>query len=825
MALFIKYMPSALGAVEGGANRALSNLQAPTAINVNLLPNGDDVLDLGAASAQWAQVYATNLTVGPGLITSEGGYLPFEIRSTTDMGIGGTAGGGVFLETSNAAGGNTGAAFLQSGPASAGGSSGQAQIATGDVTGSGNSGHIWIYAGAVDSGQRGTIYMEGQKIDVNGVSLTNLPTPTLAADATNKTYVDSSVGFSGTVSTAIRYVRKGGSDVTGNGSFSKPFLTIEAAQNSVVTTGLVTFDIGPGAFVESNTFTFRPNSRFLGYGSESIYTSIRRSDNSTIPVTLSGASIVANTFQLENIFITGGGFTVSRPVADPTILPKPQVILKRCQLAGTKTITGAGTGVLSGQKGITISFESVVTVGTVPLILNGVSGGIFTSNIFALTITGVSVDGALTFAGPGNITESFISFLKIDNSLVGSSATTSLFCTVVSSTIAVNSFATIGPSITKGTLNAGFSLTGNIVLGDTKITGLPFVPSNADSPVAGTPNGIPVFGPGIPTGTMLGSSPAAGQVNLVNASGTPVAATASATGSLFWFATGVKLSNGATTTQVQGDAADSFGYLPSKDSRWTGATPPRFVGDALDMLAEYRVSVNGDRMFGPLIVGTGTTDYVPIGQHVTIASAGDETAFLSRAVGSSATVESLWASYGGGSAPVGLYLGTTTNHPLFFFVDDVTKATLDISGNFSVDGDLTAANISTAAEGDLGALTWTAGTDPSGAINKKYRWSQNGKTVSFWVKVDASVPGVAVSALDFALPVDLPAPDTWASQPASTVIAYGSGSISSSAAGSAIGGSDCKLYLDGASIPRVTIETTASVTGTYSWCQISYIAA
>ena len=41
------------------ANTSLSNLTAPTKVNVNLVPNKNNVRDLGAANKSWRNIYFT----------------------------------------------------------------------------------------------------------------------------------------------------------------------------------------------------------------------------------------------------------------------------------------------------------------------------------------------------------------------------------------------------------------------------------------------------------------------------------------------------------------------------------------------------------------------------------------------------------------------------------------------------------------------------------------------------------------------------------------------------------------------------------------------
>ena len=55
---FYYYNGSAWAAVSPkGVNKSLSNLTAPTAVNVDLLPQTDKSVDLGSASKSWKDIY------------------------------------------------------------------------------------------------------------------------------------------------------------------------------------------------------------------------------------------------------------------------------------------------------------------------------------------------------------------------------------------------------------------------------------------------------------------------------------------------------------------------------------------------------------------------------------------------------------------------------------------------------------------------------------------------------------------------------------------------------------------------------------------------
>lgn len=58
------------------------------------------------------------------------------------------------------------------------------------------------------------------------------------------------------------------------------------------------------------------------------------------------------------------------------------------------------------------------------------------------------------------------------------------------------------------------------------------------------------------------------------------------------------------------------------------------------------------------------------------------------------------------------------------------------------------------SESDLGTLTWTAGTAPTGTITKKYRATRIGNRVDLWCRIEASTPGATVTAVSFPLPSD-----------------------------------------------------------------------
>lgn len=139
-------------------------------------------------------------------------------------------------------------------------------------------------------------------------------------------------------------------------------------------------------------------------------------------------------------------------------------------------------------------------------------------------------------------------------------------------------------------------------------------------------------------------------------------------------------------------------------------------------------------------------------------------------------------------------------------------------------GSTTLSSYHEAIEQNLGTLTWTATTAPSGTINKKYKWSRIGNIVTVLLKIDASIAGTAVTAVEFEMPSDMPSPAVFASQPVSTIVAVGSGKLASSANPTIGGAEGSKLYKNGSGTYVIAVEATVAVTGTFTWGSLTYLA-
>lgn len=126
------------------------------------------------------------------------------------------------------------------------------------------------------------------------------------------------------------------------------------------------------------------------------------------------------------------------------------------------------------------------------------------------------------------------------------------------------------------------------------------------------------------------------------------------------------------------------------------------------------------------------------------------------------------------------------------------------------------------AETALGALTWTAGTPPSGTISKTYRAFTIGSCIHFYAKITASVAGVAVTAVSFPLPAAVANPVLWAVQESSGLVIPGSGSMQTVVTGSVNGSAG--IYEDGAGGYVVKVFSAAAATAEV-YCFVTWLSS
>ncbi len=126
------------------ADKNLSNLLAPTAINQDLLPDTTLSKNIGSSTLEFQEISASSL------------------KSSSNLNV---------ASRNNA------------------GSTGAVSIFTGDSSGS-DSGEVYIGSGTA-AGTRGEIILDGSAVNVSNAKITNLAAPTAASDAVNKEYADS----------------------------------------------------------------------------------------------------------------------------------------------------------------------------------------------------------------------------------------------------------------------------------------------------------------------------------------------------------------------------------------------------------------------------------------------------------------------------------------------------------------------------------------------------------------------------------------------------------------------------------------------------------
>ena len=176
----------------GKANTSLNNI-VNTAIPDDLLPDTDNLYDLGSTSLRWGTLFSSantsttnnvNVTnirtaagVNVGLLTGTSATLPSGGTATIRMST---------VTLNNTVGINT----VSDATANAT-QTGIVYIETGNKTaGTGNSGSIRLQTGTSTGGTRGEIFLSGSQVNVNSTKIVNLATPTANNDAANKTYVD-----------------------------------------------------------------------------------------------------------------------------------------------------------------------------------------------------------------------------------------------------------------------------------------------------------------------------------------------------------------------------------------------------------------------------------------------------------------------------------------------------------------------------------------------------------------------------------------------------------------------------------------------------------
>lgn len=164
------------------ANRTLSNLTSPTAVNQTLNMGSNDITGTGVISANSANFNQVGLVVG----NVNGGTpqtLPSGSSSTLNYQHNGVN-GNMAVYSSNSVAANADA-------------TNNIRIETGNKTaGTGNSGSIFLRTGTSSGGTRGSLDITANTVNVNSTRIINVTDPTSAQDAATKNYVDTNLSSS-----------------------------------------------------------------------------------------------------------------------------------------------------------------------------------------------------------------------------------------------------------------------------------------------------------------------------------------------------------------------------------------------------------------------------------------------------------------------------------------------------------------------------------------------------------------------------------------------------------------------------------------------------
>ena len=291
----------------GGANTSLSNLVAPTTVNVDLLPQGTiNGQSLGRNANRWNQIWSSGIIVTNSKLQMVGGL---DIVGNKISG----SGDGSALELSSPSIGN-GPVLLGTGlNGTSGQNSANVNIVTGNKTvGTGTSGDITLITGT-SINSRGKIVLDALEIDATNKKITNVATPTVGTDAANMSFVLANAG--GGVPNIVQ------SGSSGNFNITQPGIPTTALVTNLIVTITTTggpVDVSLQSFDGTAGNGIRVNDSANPSGSSGANLAFLRNsivvNNSNLLISAGSAtsvqlSIPASSFNFKDIGLAAGTYT------------------------------------------------------------------------------------------------------------------------------------------------------------------------------------------------------------------------------------------------------------------------------------------------------------------------------------------------------------------------------------------------------------------------------------------------------------------------------------------------------------------------------------
>jgi hypothetical protein len=456
--------------------------------------------------------------------------------------------------------------------------------------------------------------------------------------------------------TQVINVSKGGNDTTGDGSITRPFLTIGAALSYINTNfpqgsnsgEQIMIMLAPGNYVEDITIT-RFLTNIWGYEGKSKATRI--SGTVTINGAVDHSGVFQNSVTLNNLFIAGGSNN-SAVVLSGTIATTLEV--NNCSLytAGTGSPLLVNNTAASGNK-LRVPYCEIVAAGNAPAVdITNVNNGVIsninsnsastgdawkftntTCTLGVIQLTTATSTNVLTLAGTSTINVGYSAFnsTKANGNGVSVSSTSTFVATGCAFNVSLGSGYTVyGPAGSVYVRGGNYSVFGtNSTTGPT-LTALNMPTSVSASDITGT-LAVANGGTGTTTSTGTGSTVRSASPTFTGtANFADISTSGSATVGTNLTVTGNLTVNGTTTTInsttlvvddkniVLGDVAtptditaDGGGITlkgaTDKTFNWVDSTDAWTSSEHLDLASGKAFYINGTSVLNATTLGSGVT--------------------------------------------------------------------------------------------------------------------------------------------------------------------------------------------------------------------------